>query len=187
VRALIEEIVVDVDDATREVVLVVHWRGGQHSELRVCKPNSGEHSHRTPEDADRLIREMATRWSDAEIAATLNRMGIPTGLGNTWTALRVAAYRQKSGIRAYASAARDGRCLTLVDAARTLGVTRHLIDRLIREGILPARQVVTAAPWQILATDLNRPEVQQALLRRTRRGRPCRNSRDDRTLAIPGT
>jgi len=27
VRALVEEIVVDVDDAAREVVLVVHWRG----------------------------------------------------------------------------------------------------------------------------------------------------------------
>jgi hypothetical protein len=32
VRALIEEIVVDVDDATREVLMVIHWRGGQHSE-----------------------------------------------------------------------------------------------------------------------------------------------------------
>jgi DNA invertase Pin-like site-specific DNA recombinase len=47
VRALIEEIVVDVDDATREVVLVVHWRGGQHSEVRVRKPEPGEHTKRT--------------------------------------------------------------------------------------------------------------------------------------------
>jgi hypothetical protein len=34
VRTLIEEIVVDVDDAMREVVLIVHWRGGQHSDVR---------------------------------------------------------------------------------------------------------------------------------------------------------
>jgi hypothetical protein len=69
VRALIEEIAVDVEDATRDVVLVVHWRGGQHSELRVRKPAAGEHTKRTSEDADRVIREMATRWSDAHIAA----------------------------------------------------------------------------------------------------------------------
>ena len=28
VRALIEEIIVDVDDEKRELVLVLHWRGG---------------------------------------------------------------------------------------------------------------------------------------------------------------
>lgn len=188
VRALIEEIVIDVDDATREVVLVIHWRGGQHSELRVRKPKIGEHSNVTSIEADRLIREMATRWSDADIAATLNRMGIPTGHGNTWTGHRVATYRNKSGIPASASAARDGRYLTILDAARQLGVSRYMIHTLIRTGILPARQVVAAAPWQIRTEDLARSEVQHALQhRRMRRGRPCRNSADNRTLTIPCT
>jgi DNA invertase Pin-like site-specific DNA recombinase len=186
VRALIEEIVIDVDDATREVVLVIHWRGGQHSELRVRKPKVGEHSKVTSIEADRLIREMATRWSDANIAATLNRMGIPTGYGNTWTTGRVAAYRHNAGIYAYASS-NDGRYLTALDAARKLGASRYLIYRLVHDGILPARQVMRAAPWQILGSDLQRPEVEEALRRRQRPGRPCRNSGDDRTLTIPGT
>jgi hypothetical protein len=34
VRALITEIVVDVDPAAGAIVLVIHWKGGQHSELR---------------------------------------------------------------------------------------------------------------------------------------------------------
>jgi hypothetical protein len=38
VRALITEIVADVDEAAGEIVLVIHWKGGQHSELRVRKP-----------------------------------------------------------------------------------------------------------------------------------------------------
>ncbi len=46
IRAMIEEIVVDVDEANREVLMVIHWRGGQHSEIRVRKPASGEHSRR---------------------------------------------------------------------------------------------------------------------------------------------
>jgi hypothetical protein len=37
-RTLITDIVVDVDDDARDVVLTIHWRGGQHSELRVRKP-----------------------------------------------------------------------------------------------------------------------------------------------------
>jgi hypothetical protein len=95
------------------VVLLIHWRGGQHSELRVRKPASGEHSKATSIEAGQLIREMATRWSDADIAATLNRMGLPTGQGNTWTGHRVATYRNNSGILAYASTAKDGRYLTV--------------------------------------------------------------------------
>jgi hypothetical protein len=36
-RALVTDIIADVDDATREVVLTIHWRGGQHSELRASR------------------------------------------------------------------------------------------------------------------------------------------------------
>jgi DNA invertase Pin-like site-specific DNA recombinase len=187
-RALIEEIVVDVDDATREVVLLIHWRGGQHSEVRVRKPGPGEHTKRTSADAGQLVREMATRWSDADIAATLNRLGLTTGQGNSWNERRVGNYRRKAGIPGYESAVKDGRCLTMLEAAQTLGVTCHVIRTLIHDGILPARQVVFDAPWQIRAADLESPAIHAALQRRcTRQGRPYRNAGDTRTLMIPGT
>ena len=188
VRALVQEIVVDVDDQSREVVLVIHWRGGQHSEVRTRKPQTGEHMKRASEGADAVIREMAGRWSDEDIAATLNRMGFKTGVGNTWTATPVGAHRMKVGIRAYDSATKDGRCLTMIEAAAKCGVSASAIRKLVKDGILPARQVMFDAPWQILASDLDRSDVQTALRnRRTRRGRPCRKSKDDRTLVIPGT
>jgi hypothetical protein len=188
VRTLIEEIVIDVDDATREVVLVIHWRGGQHSEVRVRKPRPGEHTKRTCADAEHLIRDLATRWADADIAVTLNRLGLTTGQGNSWNERRVGNYRRKAGIPGYESAVKDGRCLTMLEAAKALGVTCHVIRALIRDGILPARQVVFEAPWQIFAADLGRAEVQAAFRRhRTRRGRPYRNSGDTLTLMIPGS
>jgi DNA invertase Pin-like site-specific DNA recombinase len=187
VRALIQEIVVDVDDISREIVLVIHWRGGQHSELRVRKPASGEHRMRASEQADAIIRDMATRWSPADTAATLNRLGLLSGQGKTWTAERVEAYRMKHKIRAYESAVKDGRCLTMSEAAKQCGVSHAAIRKLIVDGILPAKQTVPDAPWQILAVDLDQPEVQEALRNRAKRGRPCRISRDDRTLRIPGT
>ena len=34
-RSLVTDIVADVDETTNEVVLVIHWRGGRHSRLRV--------------------------------------------------------------------------------------------------------------------------------------------------------
>ena len=44
------------------------------------------------------------------------------------------------------------------------------------------------APWQILAQDLARPEVQRVLdAHRSGRKHPCRSRCDNRTLEIPGT
>lgn len=188
VRSLIEEIVVDVDDDKRGVILLIHWRGGQHSEVHVTKPQPGEHTRKNPVEVDDVIRQMGTRWSDEHIAATLNRMGSTTPFGHTWSAKRVGDYRRTKGISGYESAIKDGRCLTMVEAAEKAGVSCHAIRVLIRKGILPAKQYVFDAPWQILAADLERPEVQEALRRRRKRaGRPSRISRDDRSLKIPGT
>lgn len=185
VRTLVQEIVVDVDETSREVVLVIHWRGGHHSELRVRKPMSGEHTKRASPEADTVIREMATKWNDEHIAATLNRMGSKTGQGMTWNASRVSSYRRKHDIVGYESAVKDGKCLTMSEAAARLGVTAHEIRRLIKIGVLPARQVIEDAPWQIMGDDLVRPEVQQAL--RSRGKHPRRKSVDTRSLRIPGT
>lgn len=188
VRTLIHEIVVDVDENAGEIVLVIHWRGGHHSEHRLKKSQSGEHTKVASVEADTVIRDMATKWNDEHIAATLNRMGLTTGQGLTWTATRVSSHRRNHGIAAYESKSKDGRCLTMTEAAAQLGVSHYAIRCLIKSRVLPARQVVEDAPWQILADDLQRPEVQQALRERSsRRRRPCRDSADGRTLRIPGT
>jgi excisionase family DNA binding protein len=171
VRTLISDIIVDVDDAARDVVLTIHWRGGQHSELRVRKPRSGEHGCATTEDALAVMRSMAGRWSDEHIAASLNRMGLPTGQGKTWTAHRVASVRRVRGIHAYRSAEKDGEWLTMTEAAKALGVTNHTIRRLIKSGLLPAAQVLAGAPHQIRAADLASDAIKTAV---ARKGRPCR-------------
>jgi excisionase family DNA binding protein len=167
-RALVNEIVVDVDDKAREIVLVVHWRGGQHSQLRIAKPRSGEHGCRTSDEAVAVIRSMAGRWSDEQIAASLNRMGMPTGQGKTWTAHRVASLRRVRDIHAYRPAEKDGEWLTMSQAAVKLGVTNHRIRRLIKDGVLRAEQVVPCAPYQIRARDLTDQRIIDATARTTR-------------------
>jgi excisionase family DNA binding protein len=169
-RSLIVDIVVDVDEQARDVVLTIHWRGGQHSELRVRKPRSGEHGCATAEDALAVMRSMAGRWSDEHVAASLNRMGIPTGQGKTWTAKRVSSVRRVRNIHAYRSADKGGAWLTMTEAAKTLGVTNHAIRRLIKTKILAANQVVPGAPFQIRASDLETDAVTAAM---ARKGRPC--------------
>src|SRR3954447_26957142 len=140
VRALITDIVADVDEATREVVLVIHWEGGQHSGVRVKKPRTGEHGRRTPEEALAVMRRMAGRCSDEHIAASLNRMGMRTGQGKSWTARRVGSLRTVHGIRAYRSAEKNGEWLTLSEAAAKHGVSHHRMRALVKAGVVIAEQ-----------------------------------------------
>jgi hypothetical protein len=169
-RTLVNEITADIDEGAREIVLIIHWKGGQHSVLRLCKPRSGGHDCITPDGALAVIRSMASRWSDEDIAATLNRMRLPTGQGKTWTAHRVGSIRRVRGIHAYRSADKDGTWLTMREAAQHCGVTSHRVRRLIEAGVLPAEQVVPGAPYQILASDLQNERVVRAM---GRKGRPC--------------
>src|ERR1700752_649166 len=183
-RALVTDIIADVGDAAREVVLTIHWRGGQHAQLRVHKPKSGEHGCRTPEEALAVMRSMASRWSDEDIAASLNRMGMPTGQGKTWTAHRVSSLRRVHGIHAYRPAEKDGEWLTMSQAAATPGVKNHRIRRLIKDGLLPAEQVVPCAPYQIRASDLLDPKIIDAA---TRTSRPCRVDDGDQISMFSST
>jgi hypothetical protein len=170
VRALVNEIIVDIDKAAQEIVLIIHWKGGRHSELRLRKPRAGEHGCCTSDDALAIVRQMAGHWSDQNIAATLNRMGLPTGQGKTWTAHRVRSIRAVRDIHAYKSAEKDGTWLTLREAAQQCGVTSHRIRKMIKAGLLRAEQVVPGAPFQILAADLATPSLAEAI---GRKGRPC--------------
>jgi hypothetical protein len=184
VRALITEIVADVDEAAGAIVLVIHWKGGQHSELRIRKPRTGEHGCHTSEEALAVIRSMAGRWSDEHIAASLNRMGLPTGQGKTWTAHRVGSLRRVRGIHGYRSAEKDGEWLTMRDAAAKLGVNHHQIRKLIKDGILVSEQIMPDAPHQIRAADLHSEKVVAAL---KRNGRPCRVDSEKQIPMFPDT
>jgi len=171
VQALIAEIIADVDEAAGEIILIIHWKGGQHSELRVKKPKAGEHDCHTPQEALAVMRSMAGRWSDQDIAASLNRMGLVTGQGKSWTAHRVGSLRRVHDIHGYRPAEKNGEWLTMSQAAAKLGVSHHQVRKLIKAGILISEQVIPDAPHQIRAADLENKQVVAAL---QRKGRPCR-------------
>jgi excisionase family DNA binding protein len=54
--------------------------------------------------------------------------------------------------------------LILGEASRCLGVSKMTVVRLIRHGLLPARQVCAGAPYVIREDDLARPAIRQATL-----------------------
>lgn len=160
-RTVLEEIVVDVTDEPPRIVMWLHWAGGVHTQLVIPKNKTGHHRHRTDRGVIELIRELAKVCDDPAIAAILNRLGYRTGTGKTWIASRVASLRSRYRIPR-ADPREDRPWLTLEQAAGQLGAGRHLVRRLIRGGVLPAKQVVPCAPWVIECRDLAHPDVQAA-------------------------
>lgn len=169
--ALVKDIVATVENDGQEIELTIHWQGGQHSHVCIRKPKTGEHTKNTLEEAMAIIRSMVTRSSDADVAATPNRMGLRTGRGKTWTGHRVSSLRRVHNIEGYRSAGTTGgEWLTMSEAAAKFGVTNHKTRRIVEAGLLPTDQVMPGAPHQIHATDLEMPEIQAAI---SRKG-PCR-------------
>ena len=107
---------------------------------------------------------------DELIAGLLNRLGKKTGKGNRWTKSRMCSFRSARRIAIYRESERQERGeLVLSEATSQLGVDPVVIRRLIRSGILPARQACKGAPWIIHNEALELPEV---LARLSKRGPP---------------
>jgi len=183
VRTLVEEIVADVNEAGDTIEAVIHWRGGIHSARRVRKNTTG-HRRVGAEKTTEILAQMAGRFSDEDIALTLNRIGIRTGL--TWNADRVRAYRGYHDLPALERTdAKPNEMVTLNQAASILGVCAMTVRRLIGRGVLPAVQAARWVPWSIRRSALDEPPVKQAV-QASKHYRPLTARRDTKTLTIPG-
>jgi len=170
IRILVEEIVADVDDATTEIVLLIHWTGGRHSELRMKKNLTGRHSRCTNLETIEVLRRMCGRFPDDQIASTLNRLGLTTGTGNTWNEGRVRAARSYHELPAYDTGI-PRQTITLEEASERLGISHKVVRRLIESNKIPATQVVPWAPWEIPAEAIVTADVVREVARAKRRPR----------------
>lgn len=162
IRILIQEIIADVDENDREVVLLIHWAGGRHSELRVKKNQIGKNRHGTNPEAIDVIQKMAGKFSDEQIAATLNRLQLRTGVDNTWNEMRVYSVRHRQQLPAFDPNQRNPSEVTLDQAAQRLNLSPPSVRKMIEQKILPGRQIVECAPWQIPVEALDTEPVRRA-------------------------
>ena len=146
------------------VRLVLHWQGGDHTELTLAKTRIGQHRYVTDTDAIELIRSLARIQPDAMIASILNRIGRRTAHGQSWNARRVCSVRHNHAIEVYREGERQARGeVSVSEAAGMLGVTETTVLRMIRQKHLPATHACLNAPWILLKEDV---EKQMAASRR---------------------
>jgi DNA invertase Pin-like site-specific DNA recombinase len=170
-RALIREIVVDIDEQTSEVVLLIHWKGGVHTPLRLPRRRRGESRGHTPKDLVEAVRVLSRICSDEMIAGVLNRAKLPTARGNYWTRALVTSLRANHGIKCH-----DAECqaaegwLNLSKAARMVGVSNRTLRIAIERGYIAAERPIACGPWVLNKQALD-SEAATRLLERVRLGK----------------
>ncbi len=96
-RSVIDEAIVNLDEAKQQLHFVIHWKGDTHTEFEMDKPRSGAGQKTSIEDVE-LIRQMAVKYGDDEITRVLNKLGRRTGKGKRWNELRVRTVRRNYSI-----------------------------------------------------------------------------------------
>jgi len=132
------------------------------------RPQSGA-GQKTSLEALEIIRKMAVRYGDDQIAAVLNRLGRRTGKGKRWNQNRVHTARRNHSICGQKRAIVDPDILSLGQAAKYCSVSQTTIKRLVECGKLAYEQVTPRAPWEIRRRDLDTEPVKSIVdhLRRT--------------------
>jgi len=147
VRTLIQEIVADIDDAAAEIVLIVHWIGGLHSEMRLPRRRRGQRNS-TSADVIAAVRQLMLIANDDLIAGILNRNGLVTGNGNRWTRERVTSMRSNYRIPVF-KPAEDGiePWLNLSKVAQLLEIAPKTLRLAAEAGEIEAIHPLPDGPW----------------------------------------
>ena len=162
IRLLINEIIVDINEAKQALHFIIHWYGGRHTELSMPRPLPANKAHKTAEEDLEIIRKMAVRYDDSEIAKVLGKLKRTTGKGHRWTKSGVATARRSIGIKSSPKMVNDD-VLNMAQAKAYCGVSDSTLMKLIENNLLPANQVVTFAAFEIKKSDLDAEPVASIL------------------------
>jgi DNA invertase Pin-like site-specific DNA recombinase len=147
-RALIREIVVDIDEQTSEVVLLIHWKGGVHTPLRLPRRRPGERRVNVARDTIETVRILSRIYSDQMIAGVLNRARLFTANGNYWTRDAVAQLRSRHEIECYSVQRQESAgWMNLSDAAHRTGISKTTLRIGIEHGYITAERPIACGPW----------------------------------------
>jgi DNA invertase Pin-like site-specific DNA recombinase len=183
---LIQEVVIDLDDAANEVVVVIHWVGGRHTEIRVARVKNVHGPATDQHSPVEVMRKLGGQWPDRELAVTMNRMRCKSQKGESWTTMRVRELRERLGMAAFDPAAAP-ETIGVAATAQRLKIAVDSVHQLIRQGVLPATQLMPLAPWKIPVAALESGAVRIGIREIiSRRPKNMSKLQDDKTLQLPG-
>jgi DNA invertase Pin-like site-specific DNA recombinase len=169
VRTVIQEVIADIDADAGEIVLIIHWVGGAHTQLRLPRRRRGQRNSTAPDIID-AVRQLVLIANDDLIAGLLNRNKLTTGNGNRWTRERVTSLRSHHQIPVYRPTENGVEpWLNLTKAAAHLGISAKTLRLAAQSADIQAVHPLPEGPW-IFSRAIIDGSAAQALVERARRG-----------------
>jgi hypothetical protein len=160
-----------MDEERKEIVLIIHWEGGVHTELRLPRWGRGQ-CRPTAADVIEAVRVLARVTPDQTIAAILNRHGLRTGRGNRWTTMRVTSLRNHHGIACYRPEVQEAEgWLNLTEGAALLGIGAATLRLAAENGEIPSEHPLAEGPWVFRRSDLQTEAARRVVARARKRRR----------------
>jgi len=171
-RTLIEEVLADVDSSAGTVQLVVHWKGGVHTELTVRRRRRGQNRRHTPASTVQAVELLARVLPDSLIAGYLTQSGHRTGAGNFWTKEAVASARNCRQIPRHSPERQQTEgWMTLTQASAFAGISAKTLRRAAENKQIPALHPLSEGPWIFQRADLETSQAKMFVSRAKHRGK----------------
>jgi hypothetical protein len=133
-----EEIIVRSDREKKLLQFTIHWKGGTHTQIEIERPRQATETATSMEALD-IIRRMAVRSGDDQIASVLKSIGLFNWKGEAVSQIRVATARRNHSIPGQKRAAPDPERISLSEAAPATPVPSMIwthVHRLYNERLL---------------------------------------------------
>ena len=160
---VLEEVVLTADREVHRLHVLLRWRGGwiDERELPLRPPLQ---ALRTEAATLALIRRLAQWHTDSALAEELNRRGLQTATGLTFTARRVTSLRERYGIPARGQRKdADVPTVSVPVAAGELGVSAASLYRWIDQGLIAAEQAGSGSPLRVRLDASVRAKIRQTV------------------------
>ena len=189
VRALIHEVIADVDPEQGALILTIHWKGGVHTELQLRRRRRGQNSAQNPKDVVEAVRILARVCSDEVIAGVLTRNGLRTGRGNRWTKERVTALRSYNEIPRYTAERQMAEgWMNLTQAADLLKVNSTTLRIAFEHREILAEHPFPSGPWIVNRSTLQSESANRFTARlHGREHTPATSIKDQAILDLSST
>ena len=178
-RVLVKDITVARGREPKQLRLQVRWQGGETETVELHLPPSRAEAVRYPSEFVVRIGDLAKDHDDEEIAASLDREGLQSSTGKSFTASMISWVRFKHRIP---GPSRPSGTLSVAEVRQRYGVTHWVVYDWIGKGLVAAHRRKPGLPYAVTITE----EMDRALRERIANSTRLAPSSSSRTRAEQG-
>ena len=149
-RVLVKDITVAKGPEPKRLRLQVRWQGGATETVELHLPPSRAEAVRYPSEFVARIGDLAKDHDDDEIAASLDREGLQSSTGKSFTASMISWIRFKHRIP---GPSRPTGTLSVAEVGQRYGVTHCVVYDWIEKGLVSAHRRKPGLPYAVTITE----------------------------------